>query len=459
MSGRSRFLQAAAVLLLAVAVGVAMPALGLTPRQALTAGLIAGTIGLWATAPIPEPVTALAFLGLALVLGAGPPETVFAGFASPALWLVAGGLLLAASTHATGLGRRLAAGAGRHLGHSYAASVSGVVLLATGFAFIVPAAFGRVVIIVPLVQAMALALGLERHRRGHHGLVAAAVLGTMAPGFAILTANLPNLVLVGASDSLYGLEPGYGSYLLWHFPVLGLLKLPFIVLAVLRLFPDRLDGAHGEEQPGPWTADERRLLVLILGTVALWATDRLHGLPAGGLALLAGVFCLLPRVGFLDPARLGAELNIGTLFYVAGVLGLVKLVDATGLGALAASTLLPVDLLQNASPVLVYAAVVGTGALLATVAGFPVAAAVLVPMAAPIAEAANLPLMGVLMAIVAVFSFIVLPHQEAPVAVGIHMGGIPRGPVIRLLLLTAAAFALLLTPLHFLWLRLLGLLG
>ncbi|MDX6748823.1 anion permease [Geminicoccaceae bacterium 1502E] len=454
-----RTLQALAVLLLALAAAAAMPALGLTPRQAVTVGLLVGTIGLWATAAIPEPVTALAFMGLALVLGAGPPETVFAGFASPALWLVAGGLLLAASTHATGLGRRLAAVAGRRLGHSYAAAVGGVAVLAMGFAFIVPAAFGRVVIIVPLVQAMALALGLGRHRAGHHGLIAAAVLGTMAPGFAILTANLPNLVLAGAAEGLYGEQFGYGSYLLWHFPVLGLLKLPVIVLAVLRLFPDRIDGEDGIDEPGPWTAAEHRLLLLILATVALWATDRLHGLPAGGLALLAGVLCLLPRIGFLDPARLGADLNVGTLFYVAGVLGLVRLVDASGLDALAASHLLPVALLQGASPGLVYAAVVGAGALLATVAGFPVAAAVLVPMAAPIAEAAGVPLIGVLMAIVAVFSFIVLPHQEAPVAVGIHLGGIPRGPAIRLLLITAAVFGFVLTPLHFLWLGLMGLFG
>lgn len=454
-----RKLLAGLVLLVALAAGLGLPSLGLDGRQAVTAGLLVATVGFWATAVIPEPVTALAFMGLALVLGAGPPEAVFAGFAAPALWLVAGGLLLAAATHATGLAKRFAALAGRRLGHSYPAALAGVALLAMGFAFIVPAAFGRVVIIVPLVQAMALALGFERDRPGHHGLIAAAVLGTMAPGFAILTANLPNLVLVGAAQSLYELELGFGSYLLWHFPVLGLLKLPIIVLAVLRLFPDRIDHEAGIAAPGPWTAAEGRLLVLILATVALWATDRLHGLPAGGVALLAGVLCLLPRAGFLDPARLGSALNVGTLFYVAGVLGLVKLVDVSGLDVLVADRLLPASLLSGAPPALVYAAVVASGTLLAVVAGFPVAAAVLVPMAAPVAEASGVPLTGVLMAIVAVFSFIVLPHQEAPVAVGVHMGGIPQAAAIRLLLLTAAVFALVLTPLHFLWLDLLGLFG
>ena len=69
-------------------------------------------------------------------------------------------------------------------------------------------------------------------------MVLAMSFGTMLPGFAILPATVPAVVLVGVSETLYGISSTYGSWLLLHFPVLGLLKAIAIALIVIKLFPD-----------------------------------------------------------------------------------------------------------------------------------------------------------------------------------------------------------------------------
>src|SRR3546814_6583218 len=68
----------------------------------------------------------LFFLG-AMVLHVGEAPVVFSGFASPAFWLVFGGLVIGAAVDRTGLGQRIArALVGRFRG-GYLSTVTGVV--------------------------------------------------------------------------------------------------------------------------------------------------------------------------------------------------------------------------------------------------------------------------------------------------------------------------------------------
>lgn len=81
---------------------------GLAPALGPAAALVLLALGLWATGALPFHVTTLSLFVLAVVLEIAPPRVIFAGFASSALWLVFGGLVIGAAVQTTGLGRRLA---------------------------------------------------------------------------------------------------------------------------------------------------------------------------------------------------------------------------------------------------------------------------------------------------------------------------------------------------------------
>src|SRR3546814_5736524 len=75
-----------------------------------------------------------------------------------------------------------------------------------------------------------LRLGYPDGSRGRTGLVVAVGFGSYFGPVAILPANVPNNVVLGAAEVFYGVQLQYFDWLLIHFPVLGLLKSALLVL-------------------------------------------------------------------------------------------------------------------------------------------------------------------------------------------------------------------------------------
>ena len=204
---------------------------GIDPAVFQALGLIIATIGLWATGAVAEHLTALGFFLFAMLLSIAGPDVVFSGFASQAFWLVFGGLIVGVAIKNTGLGGRIAGGLLGLFGTSYPAIITGVVLGALALAFLMPSSMGRVVLMMPVVLALAGRLGFEPGSAGRNGMVTAAALAAYMPATAIMPATVPTMVLVGAAEVQYDITFAYAPYLLLHFPVLGAVKA--VVIAVL----------------------------------------------------------------------------------------------------------------------------------------------------------------------------------------------------------------------------------
>src|SRR5262249_25684828 len=162
---------------------------------------------------------------------------------------------------------------------SYPRAVAIVALASVGLAFLMPATSGRILLLMPIVLAFAERLGLARGRSGYVGLVLTVATASYMPPTTILPANVPNSILLGAAESLYGIKLAYGPYLLLHFPILGALKTVVLIWLVCRLFPEPepLRRAPPEEL-GPMSPQERRLAWLLAVSLLLFATDFIHGI-------------------------------------------------------------------------------------------------------------------------------------------------------------------------------------
>ncbi len=163
---------------------------------------------------------------------------------------------------------------------------------------------------------------------------------------AILPANVPNLVMAGTAETLYGVHLGYLPYLFLHAPVLGFVKGAILVACTVALFPDRLDGARPTLPPlPPLSGAERRLSVILAIMLGLWLTDGWHGIAPAWIGLAAAVICLLPGIGVVSAASF-SEIPLRTCFYVAALFGLTAVVNETGLGAKIGHALLSVAPLE-----------------------------------------------------------------------------------------------------------------
>ncbi|MGE5506013.1 MAG: SLC13 family permease [Actinomycetota bacterium] len=439
----------------AVAAGVAI--LAIQPGgEGRALALTVAAIGLWATGAIPEHITAVAFFTLAMLLKAAPASVVFSGFESAALWLIFGGLVMGVAVRGTGLGERLARSLAPRFGSSYAGVIAGVTVVGVALGFLMPSSMGRAVLLMPIALGIAERFGFERGTRGHTGVVLAAAFGCHVPTFSVLPANVPNLVLVGAAETLWHYTPTYGSYLLLHFPVLGLLKTVLTVWLIVRLWPDTPKPAAAAAAPSPMSRHERQLSLLLGAALLLWATDFLHHVSPAWVSMAAAVVLLWPGIGLVGPKEFTQQINYGSLFYVAGIMGLGALVDKSGLGGRLAEALLsvvplePGAAMQNFASLSLVSTVVG---VLTTLPGVP---AVLTPLADHMAQASGLPIETVLMTQVLGFSNPLLPYESAPLVVAMQLGGERLKPAQTLCLLLAVATVTVLLPLDFLWWRWLG---
>jgi anion transporter len=426
-------------------------------RMGAAAILVGFAMASWALGLFAEPVTSLLFFLLAVLFHIATPTAIFSGFASAAWWLVFGGAIIALAVQESGLGRRLANLLFTRIGDSYPRAVTAVALAAVGLAFLMPSTNGRILLLMPIVLALADRLGLRPGRNGYAGLVITVAAASYMPPTTILPANVPNGVLLGAAETLYGVKLAYGPYLLLHFPILGAFKTVILIWLICRLFPERGRLVQRQEAAsGALSHDERRLALLLALSLLLFATDFIHGISPASISLATGILCLMPPIGMLAPKTFSERVNFVTLIYIAGILGLGAIVAESGLGTAASAALLHVAPLapgHAAGNLAVLAAVGAVLGLITTVTGVP---AVLTPLAQDFADASGLPLLSVLMLQVVVYSTVFLPVQSPPMMIALQLGRVSIGPATKLTLALAAITLVVLLPLDYLWWRLLG---
>lgn len=452
-------LLTALVVLVAVAVFLYPPPSGVDPNVMHAGALLVLVMGLWAIGSLPEYLTALIFFILAILFAVAKPEVVFSGFASGTLWLVLGGLVIAEAVRYTGLGERFARAVLGRRTLSYRMLVSAAVLVSIALSFLMPATIGRILLLVPILSALAERNGLAAGSPGHNGVCLATILATFQCGTAILPANAPNLVLAGAAETLYGVQLIYAEYLLAQFPVLGVLKGLLIIGLVCWIYPDETRPTVTEADNRPMSGDEKRLAIILAASLALWATDFLHGIRPGWVALAAAVVTMLPRVGAVPMTLFQERVRFGAFFYIGAILGLGAVMLETGLSDAIGRALMGVIHLEAGRD----AANFGILSLLATAAGLittnPSQPALLAPLADTFAQATGWPLKTALMTMAVGFSTLILPYQVPPVLVGVQVANLSLATTLRVTVPLAAASILFLLPAQYLWWRVIGYFG
>ncbi|MBY0266229.1 MAG: anion permease [Burkholderiales bacterium] len=457
---RSATLVAAVIIAAAAAIFFTPPPPGVAVNVMHTAGLLLLVMGLWATGVLPEALTALIFFALAVLLEVAKPEVIFSGFTSGTLWLVLGGLVIAEAVRMTGLGERIARAALGTRVWSYPQLVTAAVLVAVLLAFLMPATVGRILLLVPILAAVAERHGLAPGTPGHTGVLFAVIVTSFQCGTAILPANAPNLVLAGAAETLYGVQLIYAEYLWAQFPVMGVIKGALIAAIVCRVFPAQTRAGGGSAADlRPMSGQEKRLAVILLLSLALWASDFVHGIRPGWIALAAAIVAMLPRIGAVPATLFQERIKFGSFFYIAAVLGLGAVMLDTGLSKAFGDALLTVIRLEQGADAANFITLTVLSTLASMIVTNPAQPALLSPLAGTFAEAAGWPIQAALMTAAVGFSTLLFPYQAPPVVVGMQLAALRVRDALRLTVPLALISIVVLIPVHYLWWRLIGYFG
>ena len=447
------------VVSIAVAIYFMSPPAGFDATMMHAAALVILAVGLWAANVFPEHITGLIFLLVAMLLAVAPASVIFHGFASNTLWLVFGGLFMGEAVRATGLGERMARLLLDRFTGSYPAVIVGVVVVSTALSFVIPATVSRVLLLVPIFSVLATRMGFKPGSEGHYGILLTMLMTTYQVGTGILPANAPNLVLAGVAETLYQVTLIYGEYLWVQFPVLGVLKAVALAVLTLLIFPATSQPRAGHWELAPMSAPERRLVLILAAALLFWATDFLHGIKPGWVALAAGLACMMPKIGVMPLTAFNERVRYGPFFYIGAVLGMGAVMHETGLsGAIgvALADALNLGRGEDARNFVLMSVVATFTGLFTTNPSQP---ALLAPFAAHVAEAAGWPIKAALMTLAVGFSTMILPHQVPPVVVGLRVANIPYRVALRYSLPIAGVSLFILLPIDYLWWRLIGYFG
>jgi anion transporter len=432
---------------------------GMPPEVMKAASVIVVTIGLWATAVVPEYFTSIIFFFLAVTLTGASPQVVFSGFHSAAVWTVFGGLVIGLAVQTTGLGARIAGALAGYFKGSYYGIIARTVVAAALLGFIIPSNMARVMIMLPIFLGLSDRLGFAEGSNGRAAITLAVSAGTLYPSLGVLTAAVPNLALLGAAESIHGIHITYGHYLIMQYPVIGMVSILALPVFIRVLFPDDPQHIESVAAAKSYTSDERNLLIVLLISLGLWITDFAHGISPAWIAMGAAVVCLLPRLGMIPPSSLVDKINLGPWFFIAGVIGMGAVVSKSGLGDLMGRLLFPfVDLAPGNDP-RNFAAVSAIGMAVGVVTTIPSQPAIMTTLAHEISAATGWPLFTVLMAQVPTWPMVLFPYQLPPLVVALRLGGVRPGQVMRLLAAMTLLAWFVILPLQFLWWRYLGYFG
>ncbi|WP_278675498.1 DASS family sodium-coupled anion symporter [Acidaminococcus fermentans] len=350
-------------LFLALAAGC-LPLDGLTPAGQETLALFLFIFVLFLTEALPLAVTTLLVIPLASLLQLAPLKTLLQPFASPVLFLLLGGFLLAGAILQSGLARRLTFLVLLRIGATARRITLGIVLANVLLAFLIPSTTARAAILLPPCLSI-IELFRDRPCRKFAAnllLTLTTTCSTISAG--ILTGTITNPV-VNEFLNQQGM-PSY-SYLEWlELGFLPALLLTFGSWALIqKLYPPESSLIPGGKQylrqelekMGPMDRRQKKVLLVFLLAIFFWMTGDLFQIDATTTCLASALLLLLPGVGGLTWKEASSHINYDILLVAGGGISLGNLLMENGTAAWLANQAFACFSLQQASPLLFLTAV------------------------------------------------------------------------------------------------------
>jgi anion transporter len=426
----------------------------------LALALAAFTVAMWTFEPVPIEYSSLLLLLLLPLLRVLSFETAFSAFSGKAVWLIFSGMALSLSITETPLGARIARTILSRVS-SHGRLLVSIQVAAVVAAVLIPSAVVRVLIFMPLLVSLLKSLGERPGSRLSAAVILSFVCATYYGGTGILTAGVPNLVVLGVVESR-GETIYWGQWAACLLPVIGLLRVAMIyglvrVLLPLPGGPVRLGGpSPADEVPETVSPPEKKVLAILSAGVLLWSTDALHGIHPAFVGLTLVLVCYLPGWGPLSPAHL-RKVNFPILIYIAAAFAVGHALEATGFSARASGLLSGLVSRAATGPA------TGLAALTLTILPFnflgdtAAVAAIFTPIVLDIGAGLGLGTLPVALSAAIAASAICVPYQAAPFVLAYSFRYVGMGQFIRLMTLIAIGTLVLLLPLNLLYWQILGL--
>lgn len=309
---------------------------------------------LWMTEAVPLAATALLPLALFPILGVASIGEVAAPYANPLIFLFLGGFLIALSIERWNLHRRIALTVIYRVGAREDFQIGGVMLATAAISMWVSNTATTIMMLpvaLSIVPRDASGEVDPARREFASALLLSVAYGASIGGVATLVGTPPNALFAGFMLETYGVEIGFGQWMLIGVPVsLIMLAISWLLLTRGRyaIRREELSGARAAirdalHRMGPPSSAEKRIAVVFAVTAALWMfrpllTQQFPALQLSDTSIaIAGALSLfvipsgLKKGEFLLSWDYAERLPWGVLLLFGGGLTLAAAISGSGL--------------------------------------------------------------------------------------------------------------------------------
>ncbi len=271
-------------------------------------------IVLWITQALPNYQTSLILIIALVLTGVLPEEKAYAQLGHRVMWLNIMSFVLASMLVATGVAKRFALWFLLRFGKNAGSIFISFIVINLVLSAFISATTAKAAILLPIFMVIAAIYG-ARSNEGKNNFGRSIVLQNLLNinlGAGVFVtgsgANLLAAALIGGAIDGYIY---FSDWLFAMFPVMvGMMFIGYI-LAMKVFFPlapeERLPQIKGGmerlqmeyDKLGKMDIQEVKAVIIFISILALWATDRLHGVSATAVAFVGAIISLLPRIGIV----------------------------------------------------------------------------------------------------------------------------------------------------------------
>jgi len=332
----------------------------LKPAGKAVLAVVAWACIIWITEAMPVGITGI-LIPMLLVLtgGVGKFPQAASGFTTPVAALCLAAFIFAAIMQAAGIDRRIALAMLRKARVKEAGgviwSMFGVNLV---LSLIIPAANARAATLLPVVNGITRLFGdTEAERNAKKAIVIQTlVYGSMISGMMIMTAHLPNMVLVGLFDTELALNISYAQWFMLQWPYLGMFVLTqWWVRYYFKTngvgIPGGIRKIEALHKAQPKTTQAEWLILAIFAAVGLmWVTEegfkfldwKGHGIKSHNAILMGMAIMFVPGLFAFKWKLLQDRTIWGTWLLLAGALSMAAAMGSSGLAQYLADVIHPI---------------------------------------------------------------------------------------------------------------------
>jgi len=274
---------------------------------------IAGIV-LWITEAIPNYLTSLILIISLVLSGVLPEKQAYAQLGHEVMWLNIMSFVLASMLVVTGVAKRFALWFIIRFGKNASSIFLSFIAINVVLSAFISATTAKAAILLPIFMVVAAiygARGGENRNNFGRSIVLQNLLYINIGASGFMTGSGANLLAVSLIAGATGSSVFFSDWLVAMFPVsIGLMLIGYL-LAMRVFFPlkpeeripqieggmDRLKKEY--RKLGPMKFQEVKSVIIFVSILALWSTDRWHGISATAVAFVGAIVALLPRIGIL----------------------------------------------------------------------------------------------------------------------------------------------------------------